>query len=189
MPTADKLRLAQLLHDGIAQDLVALGYGVDQILAKPSMPIEARKDLRGLRFSIDDLMGQVRSEILALRSEGTTSFEDSLKSVVQSSGYTHEVNFEVEDLPVESSLQSLLLEIAEELLRNAIAHSGASRIDVSLSHFENRIHLRVFDDGKGGAAVKSGRFGLKGIQEKVSDAHGELRIDSSKNGTGAVVVV
>ena len=67
MANAERIRLAQQLHDGIAQDLVGVGYSLDLLLAAPQTPIETRIQLRTLRFTIADMMEKVREEMFQLR--------------------------------------------------------------------------------------------------------------------------
>ena len=62
----ERVRLAQDLHDGIAQDLVGLGYRLDALIAAVGTPLEIRSELRTLRFAISDLVEKVRNEIFEL---------------------------------------------------------------------------------------------------------------------------
>ena len=59
--------LAQELHDGIAQDLVGLGYSIDSLIAS-SQDLQVRDSLRTVRFTITDLIEKVRLEIHQLRT-------------------------------------------------------------------------------------------------------------------------
>jgi len=61
-------QIARQIHDGIAQDLVALGYSLDQSLGAPELPTSTRAELRTLRFEVTGLIEKVRREILNLRS-------------------------------------------------------------------------------------------------------------------------
>ena len=73
--TPERLRLARELHDGIAQDLVALGYSLDLILADPAMDKTSRAAIRKTRLDIDALIYKVRREILALRRDSAARFD------------------------------------------------------------------------------------------------------------------
>jgi signal transduction histidine kinase len=59
--------LAQELHDGIAQDLVGLGFSIDSLIAS-SQDLETKDSLRQLRFAITALIDKVRLEIHQLRT-------------------------------------------------------------------------------------------------------------------------
>ena len=68
MSLTQRVKLAQELHDGIAQDLVGLGYGLDSLLFQEDDEVK-RAALRSVRFDINTLIEKVRSEILELRTE------------------------------------------------------------------------------------------------------------------------
>ena len=109
MKVDERVRLAQELHDGIAQDLVGLGYSIDSMVAAADTPTEIRAGLRALRFSMSDLVEKVRAEIFVLRSNA-----DSLISTYESS-----TNFELQ-------------RIFAELLRNVQEHSQATSLTVTV---------------------------------------------------------
>jgi len=105
----ERVRLAQELHDGIAQDLVGLGYSIDSLVGAPGTPNDIRAELRSLRFAMSDLVEKVRDEIFALRS-----------------------NREILPAQYELSIHYELQKIFGELLRNVQEHSQATSITMSL---------------------------------------------------------
>jgi two-component system, NarL family, sensor histidine kinase LiaS len=58
--------LAQELHDGIAQDLVGLGFSIDNAISNSADPT-TRTELRAVRFAITEIIEKVRIEIHRLR--------------------------------------------------------------------------------------------------------------------------
>ena len=62
-PNSDRSRLARELHDGLAQELAAIGYKLDSIIGRENLDQSSRSDLRGLRSAISGLIDQVRNEI------------------------------------------------------------------------------------------------------------------------------
>jgi signal transduction histidine kinase len=190
-----RIELARDLHDGIAQDLVALGYELDLLLGATESTVESRREIRVLRFKIDDLISKVRREMYALRDLKETSFQEVLKQlIIEICGDMH-VTQTISDISIPSSYHSELRAIAIELLRNARVHSGASHIEVLLKGVENRTYLEVSDNGVGGAQVNTshlgslGRLGLVGVKERVEQLHGQFEIFSSENGTCIKVVL
>ena len=61
--------LAQELHDGIAQDLVGLGFSIDNAISNSADP-STRTELRAVRFAITEIIEKVRVEIHRLRELG-----------------------------------------------------------------------------------------------------------------------
>ena len=192
MSNSARIELARDLHDGIAQDLVALGYELDLLLGATESTVESRREIRSLRFKVDDLISKVRREMYALRDLKVTSFQDELKELIAEICGDLEVTQTISQFSIPSSYQSELKAIATELLRNAKAHSGASHIEVLLKGVENRTYLEVSDNGVGGAQVSTsglGRLGLVGVKERVEQLHGQMQIISSENGTCIKVVL
>ena len=109
MSVNERVRLAQELHDGIAQDLVGLGYSIDSLVGAPDTPNDIRAELRSLRFAMSDLVEKVRDEIFALRSS---------KEILPGQNKT-DVQYELQ-------------RIFAELLRNIQEHSQATSITLSL---------------------------------------------------------
>ena len=101
--------LAQELHDGLAQDLVGLGYSIDSLIAS-SQDLQVRDSLRTVRFTITDLIEKVRLEIHQLR----TSYD------LVSSTSEKDPNYE-------------LLRAVWEILRNVSEHAQASRLTIEIS--------------------------------------------------------
>ena len=68
-----------------------------------------------------------------------------------------------------------------EALTNAVRHSGASRVHISVVDAGPTLHVTVRDDGHGGADPVDGT-GLLGIRRRLSAFDGDLRIDSPPGG-------
>jgi two-component system, NarL family, sensor histidine kinase LiaS len=187
-----RLELARDLHDGIAQDLVALGYELDLLLGATESTVESRREIRGLRFKVDGLISKVRHEMYALRDPKVVTFQDALSQLIHEICGDLQVTASISHFSIPNSYQTELKAIATELLRNAKAHSRASHIEVLLRGVENRTYLEVSDNGVGGAQVNTsglGRLGLVGVKERVEQLHGQLEIISTENGTRIKVVL
>lgn len=192
MSNPARLELARDLHDGIAQDLVALGYELDLLLGASESTVESRREIRVLRFKVDDLISKVRREMYALRDPQVTTFQDALNQLINEICGDLQVTHSISNFAIPNSYQPELKAIATELLRNAKVHSGASHIEVLLKGVENRTYLEVSDNGVGGAQVNTsglGRLGLVGVKERVEQLHGQMQIISSENGTCIKVVL
>lgn len=185
----ERLRIAQDLHDGIAQDLVALGYQFDLLLGRPDSSSDVRSGLRTARFRVDELITKIRREIFNLRKLD----EHSLAKRIAKSG--REIcgealsRCELEEVVGTLDQEEEIYMIACELLRNSMKHSGASVIEISLSQNQNRLYLEITDNGSGGAKMNNERFGLQGIEEKVAVANGVFKLLSNEEGTRAQVTL
>ena len=101
--------LAQELHDGIAQDLIGLGFSIDSLISTTEN-LETKDSLRKLRFSITALIDKVRLEIHQLRTS----------SELISDTTELEMNYE-------------LLRVLSEVLRNVSEHAHASHLSIQIA--------------------------------------------------------
>ena len=180
MSDSSRIEIARELHDGIAQELVAMGYRIDLLMG--SAPVESI-DLLPLRLHIMTLTQRVRDEVFGLRSY--RDFSDELDQMLRDlhAKYLITVKNEVSLNPYQCALLS---DIAHELIRNIEIHAGASRIDISLTRDSELLHFQIRDDGRGGRYDSDERYGLRGIGERAHLLQGEFSI-SHENGTLACV--
>ena len=157
-------QIARQIHDGIAQDLVALGYSIDQSLGAAELPTSTRTELRKLRFEVSELIEKVRREILNLRNTAPDLGDQAIAICGDRLGRVELAT------PLNQSLGS----IAVELLRNADEHSGASVINLRTFSDEAHTVIEVSDNGMGGIQMKADRFGLVGITEAVAELAGQV---------------
>lgn len=182
---ADRARLARELHDGIAQDLVGVGYSLDLLLANPEATVEARSQLRTLRFTVTELIDKVRREIYFLRQPSQQSLSQSIRLAAQELPTELGLTLDIDDIPLilDSELSYEVQRITQEILRNTAAHAQAANVMISLHSSKNEIELSISDDGVGGAAESATQYGLQGIHDRAMALNGSVEIQSDANGT------
>jgi len=105
----ERVTLAQEIHDGIAQDLVVLGFSIDHAISI-CQEIEVKNSLRQIRFTTTELIEKVRVQMHALRNS--------------------------EPLMVPTGQVDTMFEtqrIVQEVLRNIDQHSGATYFDIQIT--------------------------------------------------------
>lgn len=179
MSTPERLDVARELHDGIAQDLVALGYSLDLLLATDGLPQSARSSIRESRLQVDELMRKVRSEIFNLRSQSQQSISTQMQSLISQEYSDFELELDIEPASAPPEVGHEIIAIACEILRNVRLHSRATRIGITLYPVNNRIYLQICDNGIGGAIMKDGRWGIMGISERIAKLGGSIVIENN----------
>ncbi len=183
--SAARVRLARELHDGIAQDLVGVGYGLDLLLANPETTVGARAQLRTLRFTVTELVDKVRREIYFLRQPSTLTLSDEIRNTAQILCTGLELRIDVDEvtLALDSELSYEIHRIAQEILRNIAAHAQATTVTISLVRAENALELHISDDGIGGAEASGTRFGIQSIRDRACAINASVEIQSDSKGT------
>ena len=105
----ERVTLAQELHDGIAQDLVVLGFSIDHAISI-CHEADLKNSLREIRFTTTELIEKVRKQMHELRSS---------EPLIMPTGQV-DIMFET-------------LRVVQEVLRNIDKHSGATYCDIQIT--------------------------------------------------------
>jgi NarL family two-component system sensor histidine kinase LiaS len=185
----ERIKIAQELHDGIAQDLVALSYSLDLLLAAADTSATTRIELRNLIFSVSGMIARVRDEIFNLRSDNSGSLESSLRTLIADSHSAVELKLELENCKHTEVIQEQILAISRELLRNSIKHSGASVIEITIQKSQNGSTYSYRDNGKGIDPLTPSGYGTRGIKERCTSIESELTVTSNELGTNYFISI
>jgi signal transduction histidine kinase len=172
-------RIERDLHDGVQQRLVSLGLDIRAIQA--GMPVELsepRAELDqlagGLSDAVDELRELSRGIHPAILSEG--GLGPALKALARRSAVPVELDVAVADrLP--EPVEVAAYYVVSEALANAAKHAQASVVQVEAHTAAGSLHLRVRDDGTGGAEVGPGS-GLIGLADRVQALGGTITVTS-----------
>ncbi len=191
MTSSERIQVAQELHDGIAQDLVGVGYSLDLILSAPDTPITTRIQLRTLRFNITELIEKVRAEIFQLRQSESLKLSVHIKILVSElcEGYLVDLDLAENLTPLLPEVQYQLLKIVGELLRNTVEHSAASHVKLHIWEKNDSLFLSMSDDGVGGAQSVRSRYGILGIQERCTNLGAAFAMNSDSMGTSIIIQI
>jgi two-component system, NarL family, sensor histidine kinase LiaS len=175
-PNSDRSRLARELHDGLAQELAAVGYKLDSVIGRDNLDQSARNDLRRLRSTITALIEQVRNEIYEMRSNSNRSFAEAVRSQLETLLSGSEISFTLQgECEISKDDHYELIRCIRELILNSISHSNCMNIQILLT--DNSIIYS--DDGLFHETSSNLSFGLTGISERLSRLGGQLNREAS----------
>jgi signal transduction histidine kinase len=196
----ERTRIAREFHDTLEQELVAITIQLETVAAQfDDAPRIARQMLELARNMTRRSLFEARRSVWDLRSHllENSNLPTALAEVAKLMAASTRINISVETSGVPHKLpmqvENHLLRIAQEAVANALKHSHATRIEVTLAYEPDKVRLRVSDDGIGFIADKStavygGHFGLLDMSERTEKIGGALSLDSVP-GRGTDIVV
>lgn len=182
----ERHRLARDLHDGLGGMLAGVKLNLSR-MAEEEAPQNTtlHSAIDQLGSSVNELRRIARNMMpeSLLKSGLQTALkelcENSMSPKVQIIFHAFNIN-----VNIPSQIQIIIYRMIQEILGNAVKHSGASWIMVQCSQAEDTFFITVEDNGKGfDAAQEYEGMGLHNIRSRVTFLKGNIHIDSSDNGT------
>jgi signal transduction histidine kinase len=183
-------RLERDLHDGPQQRLVRASMDLARVEALAQKdPQKARAVLRETRehlgLTLDDLRRLSRGiapPILVDRGLSAALTELAAISPIPTL-------VESPDLDLPEHVEIGIYYVVSEALTNAAKHSGADGIRVEVARIGDDARVRIEDDGRGGAEMRTGG-GLAGLAGRVASLEGRLTVRSpAGDGTRVEAVI
>ncbi|MGD0701721.1 MAG: GAF domain-containing sensor histidine kinase [Trebonia sp.] len=180
----ERARLARELHDAVTQRLfsIRLHARAAQLLVGKE-PARAVAELGAIAELGAQAHGELRAVIDGLAPPELDGLAESLRRYAQLAGRAHgiEVRLTVADLPeLDPRVQAAAFRVAQEALHNALRHSGAGEVSLTLSRARGRVVLEVTDDGTGfDPELAPPGLGLASMRERAGAVGGTLRVSSA----------
>ena len=187
---AERVRIARDLHDGVVQDLVGASFAMSALARTDDLPPAARRTADEAGSTVRSSLKSLRSLMVEiyppdLRAEDLTAALQDLLAPAAAQGVAATASVRTAE-PASDAAVRLVWRVAQEAVRNALRHSGASTLGVAVSGEQKpsgrRLVLTVTDDGAGFdplAPRSAGHFGLRGLAGLVRDAGGRLDVRSA----------
>lgn len=185
----ERARLAHELHDAVSQKLFSLRLTAQAAATLVDRdPARAKDELQQVAALAAEAADELRDAVVELRPAALD--EDGLIATLRTHvqvldrAHSARVTFDsrgVRALP--AAQEEALLRVAQEALHNALRHSGAALVEVTLAKRGPGAALRVTDDGSGfdPTVVRSaGRhLGLVSMRDRASGVGGRLDVESA----------
>jgi two-component system, NarL family, sensor kinase len=145
----ERQALADGLHDGPVQSLLATRHDLEEVVLKlPDEPALARAD-----ETLLDVARQLRSAIFELHPHvlDEAGLEAAVRQVAETAAQRAglELTLELDRLPAQKELDRMLFSVARELIMNVVKHADATELTVTLRERGGERILTVSDNGSG----------------------------------------
>jgi two-component system sensor histidine kinase UhpB len=189
---AERLRIAQELHDQIGQELTAVLLGLARVQAR--VDDEHKGDVAGVQDAVRSSLEDVRRIALELRPEALddlglhSALAVLCERFAQRSGLVvaQRIDEPLPRLAPESEL--VIYRVAQEALTNVARHANADSARLQLGTDDRgSLVLTVSDDGDGLPADGEPGTGIRGMRERAALIGAELTVAAGAGGRGCVV--
>jgi two-component system, NarL family, sensor histidine kinase UhpB len=188
---AERLRIAQELHDQVGQELTAVLLGLSRVTGR--VPENVREDVLSVQDAVRHSLEDVRRIAVELRPEALDDLGLASALAVLCERFARQLDVDVAgyiapDLPaLPAEVELVVYRVAQEALTNVARHSASSRAELTLMQTGNLVILRVGDYGLGLPADGVPGTGMRGMQERAALIGATLTIGNRRAGSGCEV--
>jgi signal transduction histidine kinase len=189
---AERTRIARELHDIVSHSISVVTIQVQAVRRRLGAENAAEADdLAQVEATARQALNEMRRLFGVLRAEGEQpalapqpglTQLDALVGRARTDGTAVRLVVEGEPRPLPPGIDLAAYRIAQEGLTNALRHSGASEVTVSVRHHPDTLQIEVRDNGSGLQRTKNPGHGLVGVRERVALYDGTVDVTSSPEG-------
>lgn len=180
----ERRAISRELHDEVGQSLSAMLLEVESLTEMSHENGGFRQGLENIKMLAENCVNEVRNMALLLRPSMLddlgliAALEWQAREVSRRTGMLVEtVSENVSDaLPDEH--RTCVYRIVQEALNNSSRHAYARNVRVVVRQEPNHLRVSIDDDGKGFDPSRARGLGLVGMNERVSQLGGVLKVDS-----------
>ncbi len=197
----ERKRISRELHDELGQALAAINTHLALVQREcvGDQDAELRTGIADVEKVLVGAIERMHSFARALRSAALDdlgllpALRSYLKDYAERTGLLVRFERSAKDAPLNAEQKTALFRIAQESLANVAKHAQATEVVVTLGFAEDKMQLRIKDNGKGfvvsqqRTAVEKNRLGLLGMQERARLVNGRCLVQSAP-GCGTTVM-
>jgi signal transduction histidine kinase len=176
---ATRRRIERNLHDGAQQRLVSLTLTLRAAeAAAPAGTGELVQQLDEVAAGLDGVLADLREIARGLHPAilAESGMAPALKMLARRAAVPVNLDIQIEGrLP--DAIETAAYYTVAEALTNAAKHAGATAAEIEVTAGDGVLHVRVRDDGRGGADFSHGS-GLVGLADRAEALGGRLQLDS-----------
>ncbi|MGY0798007.1 sensor histidine kinase [Lysobacter sp. A286] len=172
----ERTRISRELHDLLGHHLTALSLNLE--VAGHLTDGRAKEHVVQAHTLARLLLTDVREAVSHLRVEKAIDLALTLRPLAENI-FTPKIHMDIEEpLTVDDPERAhVLLRCTQEIITNAVRHSGAGHLWIHLRREDGCIVMTARDDGRGASQVAIGN-GLRGMRERLAQCGGDLTIET-----------
>ena len=185
--TADRLTLAQSLHDDLGHSLSLVALNLGRLEIDPALPDSARNSLSHARSDLAHAVERLGDSVSGLRSgapvlPASSASVDALLARARGAG----ARITVQGLPEPGRLQDFggeqVTMVLQEAITNASRHAPGAAIDISATNTGAELRLRIENAlGETPADAQTAGTGLSTLGSELRAHGGELAAEKTDN--------
>jgi len=193
----ERARVAREIHDTLLQDLSGASLMLQPMSEK--IPDDRLRRQFGMVLDrVEHCLGETRRALWNMREADSrdwiTRLRDYVETYSSAAGPRVLIDVSRTSVPPLGAREHDLLRIGQEAALNALKHSSASEIRITISFSSSSLRLAVHDDGQGfnpeWQPGPTSHWGLIGMRERAEKIGAQLTVRSSfEHGTTVEVVV
>lgn len=190
----ERKRIAQDLHDGIAQSIYSLM--LETRLLKWLEPTDQKTKLQEIDQHFTEVLREVKDLSSELRPMSLDEFglvpalEQFIKRTKEMTAFEIDLEVKGSERPLSENQRTAIYRSVQESIANALKYSGVNQAMITVA-FNEQLEITVKDEGAGfDRQTTTGGFGLLNLQERIQALGGKLTILSvPEKGTAITMAV
>jgi signal transduction histidine kinase len=192
---AERGRIARDIHDGAIQKVYTAGLLIESARKQAfdqTGPLPER--LEKAELVLNDAIADLRHSLGELKSSSeNVPFTLVLRNLAEDVRFRSLVDISLDlDLPDDDALPAIraehVLSVANEALANIVRHARASQVMIRVSKIDNRLIMRIEDNGTGMSEEPKAGYGLRNMRDRARILGGEIEFTQAK-GKGTCVTL
>jgi len=186
---SERRRIERNLHDGVQQQLVAIG--LDLGMAEHQLdndPVRARELIVSARHKVQGSIAEMRQIGRGLHPAilEDRGIDAALSAIVSNAPIPISVHVDP-DLDLSTDVAETVYFVVNEALANVMKHANARVASVHVTRVGDDVRVTIHDDGVGGVDPSKGT-GIAGIRARINAVDGTGTVSSPPGGPTTVIV-
>lgn len=186
----ERRRIERDLHDGVQQELIALGARLGMINYEIEELAATDPQLRPLLASVDSAQGQAEHAMATLRNTvrgihpsvlTDHGLSTALQELAERTPLTVHLHWDDDTVRYPAAVETNAYYFVSEALNNAVKHASATAVEIREHTDRGVLTVTVTDNGRGGADESMG-LGIAGLRDRAETLNGSLSLDSPEGG-------